>query len=34
VAYCIAAHEDFIAIGSSDGTIRIFDNMERELKLI
>lgn len=33
VPYCIAAIEDFIAIGSSDGSVRIFDaNTETELK--
>jgi hypothetical protein len=25
VPYCIAALEDFIAIGSSDGSVRLFD---------
>lgn len=33
--YCIAALEDFIAIGSSDGSVRLFDaNSENELKII
>lgn len=35
VPYCIAALEDFIAIGSSDGSVRLFDaNNETELKVI
>ena len=33
--YCIAALEDFIAIGSSDGSVRLFDSHnETELKVI
>ena len=35
VPYSIAALEDFIAIGSSDGSVRLFDsNHEQELKVI
>lgn len=35
VPYCMAALEDFIAIGSSDGSVRLFDaNTENELKII
>lgn len=35
VPYCIAALEDFIAIGSSDGSVRLFDaHTESELKII
>lgn len=35
VPYCIASLEDFIAIGSSDGSVRLFDaNTEHELKII
>ena len=35
VPYCIGALEDFIAIGSSDGSIKLFDsNTEQELKSI
>lgn len=32
--YSIAAIENFIAIGSSDGSVRIFDQKERELKVL
>lgn len=31
VPYSIAALEDFIAIGSSDGSVRLFDNYEKEI---
>jgi WD40 repeat protein len=35
VPYCIAALEDFIAIGSSDGSVRLFDSHnETELKCL
>lgn len=32
VPYSIAALEDFIAIGSSDGSVRLFDHSEQEIK--
>jgi hypothetical protein len=34
VPYSVAALEKFIAIGSSDGTVKFFDDQERELKII
>ena len=35
VPYCIAALEDFIAIGSSDGSVRVFDQRdEAEIKAL
>lgn len=35
VPYCVAALEDFIAIGSSDGSVRLFDaHSENEIKII
>jgi WD40 repeat protein len=35
VPYCIAALEDFIAIGSSDGSVRLFDSQsEQEYKVL
>lgn len=35
VPYCVGALEDFIAIGSSDGSVRLFDtHSENELKII
>ena len=35
VPYCIAALEDLIAIGSSDGSVRLFDSSnEYEIKAI
>jgi hypothetical protein len=35
VPYCIAGLEDFIVIGSSDGSVRLFDSLnEQELKII
>ncbi len=32
--YAVAALEQFIAIGSSDGGVRLFDQMEREIKVL
>ena len=32
--YSITAFEQFIAIGSSDGSVRIFDHTEREIKVL
>lgn len=32
--YSIAALEDIIAIGSSDGSVRVFDNTEQEIKVL
>jgi WD40 repeat protein len=34
VPYSIAAVEDFIAIGSSDGSVRLFDHSEQEIKTL
>ena len=34
VPYSIAALEDFIAIGSSDGSVRLFDHSEQEIKAL
>lgn len=34
VPYSIAAIEDFIAIGSSDGSVRLFDHGEQEIKTL
>jgi hypothetical protein len=34
VPYSIAALEDFIAIGSSDGSVRLFDQNEQEIKTL
>ena len=34
VPYCIAAVEDFIAIGSSDGSVRLFDSLEQEVTVL
>lgn len=34
VVYSIAAIEDFIAIGSSDGSVRLFDQSEQEIKTL
>ena len=34
VPYSIAALEDFIAIGSSDGSVRLFDNSEQEICIL
>jgi len=34
VPYCIAALEDFIAIGSSDGSVRLFDSTEKEIRFL
>ena len=34
VPYSIAALEDILAIGSSDGSVRIFDNSEQEIKTL
>lgn len=34
VPYSIAALEDIIAIGSSDGSVRVFDNSEQEVKVL
>ncbi len=34
IPYSIAALEDLIAIGSSDGSIRLFDDTEQELKIL
>ena len=32
--YSIAALEDFIAIGSSDGSVRLFDHTEQEITVL
>ena len=32
--YSIAAFEDFIAIGSSDGSVRLFDHSEQEITIL
>ena len=29
VPFCIAAVEDFLAIGSSQGSVRLYDNLEQ-----
>ena len=34
VPYSIAALEDFIAIGSSDGSVRLFDHSEQEITIL
>lgn len=34
VPYSIAALEDIIVIGSSDGSVRVFDNTEQEIKVL
>ena len=34
IPYSIAALEDLIAIGCSDGSIRLFDDTEQELKVL
>jgi hypothetical protein len=34
VLYSVAAIEDFIAIGSSDGSVRLFDQSEQEIKAL
>jgi hypothetical protein len=34
IPYCVAAVEDLIAIGCSDGSVRLFDDTERELKVL
>jgi WD40 repeat protein len=35
VPYCVASLEDFIAIGSSDGSVRLFDSKsEQEIKAL
>jgi WD40 repeat protein len=34
VPYSLAAIEDFIAIGSSDGSVRLFDHGEQEIKTL
>lgn len=34
VPYSIAALEHLIAIGSSDGSVKLFDNNEREIKVL
>ena len=34
VPYSIAALEDILAIGSSDGSVRLFDNSEQEIKVL
>jgi WD40 repeat protein len=34
VPYSLAALEDFIAIGSSDGSVRLFDHGEQEIKTL
>ena len=32
--YSIASLEDFIAIGSSDGSVRLFDHSEQEITIL
>ena len=32
--YAIAALESYVAIGSSDGGVRLFDEHEREIRLL
>lgn len=34
IPYCIGALEDLIAIGCSDGSVRLFDDTEQELKVL
>jgi WD40 repeat protein len=34
VPYSIVAMEDIIAIGSSDGSVRLFDTSEQEIKVL
>ena len=34
VPYAIAAVEDFIAIGSSDGSVHLFDHSEQEITVL
>ena len=34
VPYAVAALEDFIAIGSSDGSVRLYDNNEQEITIL
>ena len=34
VPYSIAALEDFIGIGSSDGSVRLFDSYEKEICIL
>ena len=34
VPYSITALEDILAIGSSDGSVRVFDNSEQEIKVL
>jgi len=34
VPYSIAALEDFIAIGSSDGSVKLFDHSEQEITIL
>jgi hypothetical protein len=34
VPFCIAALEEFIAVGSSDGYVRMFDANENEIKVL
>ena len=34
VPYSIASLEDFIAIGSSDGSVRLFDHSEQEITIL
>ena len=34
VPYAVAALEDFIAIGSSDGSVRLFDHSEQEITIL
>ena len=34
VPYAVAAVEDFIAIGSSDGSVHLFDHSEQEITVL
>ena len=34
VPYAIAAVEDFIAVGSSDGSVHLFDSSEQEITVL
>ena len=34
VPYSIAAYEELLAIGSSDGEVRLYDNYEKELRVL
>jgi hypothetical protein len=34
VPFCIAALEDYVAIGSSDGSVRLFDSQETEIRVL